>query len=58
MGIPWCSSGENLVLLLPWAWVQSLVKELRFPQAVECNHKKKKRNNYGCIESIDGPQKY
>ena len=29
LGIPWQPSGENLALLLPWSWVQSLVKELR-----------------------------
>ena len=34
MGIPWRSSGEDSVLSLPWAWVQSPVGELKIPQAV------------------------
>ena len=40
VGILWWSGGKDLALSLPWAWVQSLVRELR--SALPKNKNKKK----------------
>ena len=45
-GLPWWSSGQDSVLPLPRAWVQSLVGELRTEilQTAWCSQRNKKQN--------------
>ena len=54
MGIPWWSSGLDVVLSLPKAQVQSLVGELRYgkPRGMD---KKNKKQNHGQGSEPESP---
>ena len=42
-GIPWQSKDQDVVLSLPWAWVQALVEGTKMPLSHVAQSKKKKR---------------
>ena len=44
-GIPWRSSDQDFALSLPWAWIQSLVRELLIRPCKQCRSAKKKKKS-------------
>ena len=45
-GVPWQSKDQDVVLSLPWAWVQALVEGTKIPLSHVAQPKKKRREYF------------